>query len=547
MASLFKSAVGTVTLSTALALMPISLAQSPVPAGTGGTVPLYRVTVVDRTVKAINYQYRSGPTLIDFRGTVLLPYAKGQATVEARQGRVDIDAKLEGLLPTQRFGGEYLTYVLWAITPEGRPHNIGELVSDASNKAKLHVTTDLQAFALVVTAEPYSAVRMPSDVVVAENEVRPDTVGTIEQVNAKFELLPRGQYTMQVPNGSAALLNGPKLTMHQYEAASELYQAQNAIAIAASLGGERYAPDVYGRAQQLLKTAQQIQARKGDYRQVVQIARESAQTAEDARVIAAQRQDMSRIAAADAELAKARAQLASAERARQDAVDQAREAEAKAAAARAQTDAAVAARAQAESEAAAAQARAERSQAKAAQTRALSRLTEEQAAESRREAAAGRQRDLRARVLGEMKSALPSLDSGRGLIATVSDESFRGPAILAAPSLRVADLARSLARHPGLAIHVEGYSAGAEGEALSLERAAAVRRTLIASGLPMNEVTAAGLGDSRPLGSNATAEGRRTNTRVEIVITGDSIGQVPLWEHSSLNISPESSSAVTAE
>ena len=219
------------TLLALLFLVPGSFAQSPVAsppvAPPGATpnvpsqgVPLYRVTVVDRTVKAINYQYRAGPTMIDFRGTVLLPYAKGEAIVESRQGRVDIDAKLEGLLPTQTFGPEYLTYVLWAITPEGRPHNIGELVSDTSNKAKLHVTTDLQAFALIVTAEPYSAVRMPSDVVVAENEVRPDTIGTIEQLNAKFELLPRGQYTLQVPNG-APVVNGPKLSMHQYEAVTE--------------------------------------------------------------------------------------------------------------------------------------------------------------------------------------------------------------------------------------------------------------------------------------------------------------------------------------
>jgi hypothetical protein len=127
-------------------------------------VPIYRVTVVQRSVEAINYQYRAGPTKIDFRGTVLLPKAKGDATVESRRGRTEIDAKIDNVEESQRFGREYLTYVLWAITPEGRPHNLGEIVPGPSNKAKLRVTTDLQAFGLIVTAEPHFAVTIPSTV-----------------------------------------------------------------------------------------------------------------------------------------------------------------------------------------------------------------------------------------------------------------------------------------------------------------------------------------------------------------------------------------------
>jgi flagellar motor protein MotB len=538
---LMKSLTKFGALSAPLFLAPALFAQPPappaVPTPNGGNVPLYRVTVVDRTVKAINYQYRSGPTMIDFRGTVLLPYAKGEAIVEARQGHVDIDAKIEGLQPTQRFGPEYLTYVLWAITPEGRPHNIGELVSDTSNHAKLHVTTDLQAFALVVTAEPYSAVRMPSDVVVAENEVRPDTVGTIEQLNAKFELLPRGQYTMQASN-TPTVVNGPKLSMHQYEAVTELYQAQNALSIAASIGGERFAPDIYAHAQQLLTTAQQIQARKGDYRQVVQIAREAAQTAEDARLVAAQRQDQDRLNVANAEISRTRAELASAQQAREDALAQAREAESRAASARAQAEAASAARSRAETDAAALRAATLETQARDAQARAhetgLSRSAQEQAAENRQTEAITRQRTLRARILNEMKVALPSLDSGRGLTATVSDESFRGGAFADAAADRVMALGRVLARYPALTVRVEGYSANADGEALSVERASTVRRTLVAAGLASNVVTAAGFGDSRPLGPNTTAQERRMNTRVEIIVTSESIGHQPLWEHSSL-------------
>src|SRR5713226_5335856 len=141
------------------------------------SAPIYRVTVVSRTLSAINYQHRSGPTKIDFKGTVLLPTAHGEATIESKKGRIEIDSQFEHLVAPQRFGREYLTYVLWAISPEGRAVNLGELVPGRSDKGDLHVTTDMQAFGLIVTAEPYFSVSQPSDVVTLENTVRPDTVG----------------------------------------------------------------------------------------------------------------------------------------------------------------------------------------------------------------------------------------------------------------------------------------------------------------------------------------------------------------------------------
>src|ERR1700758_5572584 len=105
--------------------------------------PIYRVTVVSRTLPAVNYEHRGGPTKIDFQGTVLLPKAKGEAIVESKRGRVSVDAKMEHLDPPTKFGREYLTYVLWAITPEGRPKNLGEVLVDDSNKAHIAVTTDM--------------------------------------------------------------------------------------------------------------------------------------------------------------------------------------------------------------------------------------------------------------------------------------------------------------------------------------------------------------------------------------------------------------------
>ncbi len=268
-----------------------------------GPAPIFQVTVVERTTKAINYQYRSGPTPIDFRGTVLLGKAKGDALVESKQGRTEVSARFEGMTSPQAFGREYLTYVLWALTPDGRPHNLGEIIPGSSDKAKLRVTTDLQAFALIVTAEPYSAVRSPSDVVVLENVVRPDTIGKIEEVNAKYELLPRGQYHWNQPSDLAPA--GPSVSTRRYEELSELYQAQNAVGIARAAGAEQYAPNTFAKAQQLLTEAQQLDSSKSDTSRVVQAAREASQTAEDARVISQGIQQEEKIAKAQADVSAA--------------------------------------------------------------------------------------------------------------------------------------------------------------------------------------------------------------------------------------------------
>src|SRR5271170_6585534 len=265
-------------------------AQPPVPED---PQPIYRVTVVSRSLEAVNYEHRGGPTPIDFQGTVLLPHAKGTAIVESRRGSVSIDAKLEHMEAPTKFGREYLTYVLWAISPEGRTKNLGELLVDSSNKAHVKVTTDLQAFGLMVTAEPYYSVTLPSDVVVAENIVRPDTVNTLEEVTAKYELLPRGQYTLTIEPTRLRSINAEaeKLPYDRYEALLELYQAENALQIARSLGADRYAADSFNKAAALLTQAQDMNARRVDAQAVVSNAREAAQMAEDARSIAVKRRD----------------------------------------------------------------------------------------------------------------------------------------------------------------------------------------------------------------------------------------------------------------
>ncbi|HTM47216.1 MAG TPA: OmpA family protein [Bryobacteraceae bacterium] len=491
------------------------------PARQSETVPIYRVTVIQRSVEAVNYQYRSGPTKIDFHGTVLMPKIKGDATVESRRGRTEIELKLENVEESQRFGREYLTYVLWAITPEGRPHNLGEILPGSSDKAKLRVTTDLQAFGLIVTAEPYSAVRQPSDVVVAENAVRPDTTGKFEPIHARYELMPRGQYTWQKGAVSPAA-NAPKVSMSQYEAISELYQARNAVGIARSASAERYAPNTMAKAQQLLDEAERLQQSKSESRLVVQNARQAAQTAEDARVIAERRSQEEKIS-------RAQAEISAAQQARTQAEADAARARTEAEAARAQAESERAARERAEAEAAAARAGA--AHAAAQSIRPQSEVSQP----SRREVDRGAMRpkaELRMRLLERLNGMLTTRDTPRGLVVTVSDAHFSGPSLRGAAPGQLSRIAALLKAQPGLRVEVEGHTDSPSTEALASRRAEAVRGALLLGGLPAQSVAARGFGSTRPLYSNASSEGRVENRRVEIVISGDPIGDLPFWDRS---------------
>src|SRR6202521_3517999 len=288
-----------------------------------GSVPIFRVTVVERTTKAINYRHRSGSTPIDFRGTSLMPDAKGEAIVNSKQGRIEINARMEHLSPATQYGPEYLTYVLWAVTPEGRPKNLGEVLLNGNN-SKLDVTTDLQTFGLIVTAEPYFAVTQPSDVVVMENFVRSDTQGTYEDFDAKYELLQRDQYVLNVnPSELKPMVLDRKTPL-------ELYEARNAVRIARWTGADRYAADTLHKAEVGVQNAEEERSGKIGKKTVAQNARDAAQNAEDARLITirkmeeeetanAKAADDRRESDANAQAAQAESERASAERAKSEA------------------------------------------------------------------------------------------------------------------------------------------------------------------------------------------------------------------------------------
>jgi outer membrane protein OmpA-like peptidoglycan-associated protein len=488
------------------------------------TVPIYHVTVIDRTVSAVNYQYRGGPTRIAFKGTVLLPQAKGDAIVESKSGRTDIDARFQHFEVPARLGAEYLTYVLWAITPQGHVKNLGEVMADASDNAHLHVTTDLQAFGLIVTAEPYNSVRLPSDVVVAENQVQPDTIGTTEPIHAHFELLPRGTYTYNVPADLRTVNEGPRVSMDKYEQIVEIYQAQNAVQIAQAQGADQYAPDVIAKAQQELANAQRMKTDRAGRSMVVTMARAAAETAEDARELTIKRRQ-------DAELAQAQDTAAQERKLRQEAE------------ARAQQAKAVAEQASADADATRAALDAERAE-RAALTAPPPAPPPPQPepyiephlapAPNPNEARAATRAALLQQLRSAAGSAVEVIDAPRGLLLMVPDADFRGDILNGAVVPILAQVAPLLARIPGLTVEVDGYTdlAGAERESVAVRRAEQVRDALVRQGVGRSTVTARGMGNGHPLGSNATAGEREQNRRVEIVISGDAIGNLPLWDKS---------------
>jgi len=479
--------------------------------------PLYKITVnvVERTTKAINYRHHSGSTRVDFRGTPLLPEARGEAKVESKQGYIEIDVEFDGLQGATRFGPEYLTYVMWAITPEGRATNLGEVILNGT-KSKLNVTTELQAFGLIVTAEPYFAVSQPSDVVVMENFIRKDTVGKIEEIDAKYELLQRGQYSVNVPPAELKPIPLDKDTP------LDLHEARNAVRIARWAGAEKDAGESFQKADKLLQQAEAYKARKAGNKPVAMTAREAVQTAEDARLIALKRQDEQRIAqerqaAADRE-SQAQAQ---AERSRLQAEDDARRR------AQAETEQRLEAerRARAEAERTAAQAQAEAARERALKDQASAEQSRQAAARAEQEKA-----ELRAKLVQQLNLILETRESARGLIVNISDVLFDTGQYTLKPAARekLAKVSGIVLAHPGLRLEVEGHtdSVGSDelNQQLSEKRAATVRDYLVQQGIGINAVSARGFGKTMPAASNDTAAGRQQNRRVEMIVAGDVIG-----------------------
>jgi outer membrane protein OmpA-like peptidoglycan-associated protein len=511
------------------------------------TTPTFRVTVISRSVQAVNYQHRSGSSKLDFAGTDLMLSANGVAEINSKRGSIAIEAEFGDLQKPTTFGNEYLTYVLWAISPEGRAVNLGEVLLGGNHRSKLNVTTDLQAFALIVTAEPYYAVRQPSNVVILENVVREETKGTTEAVNAKYELMERGGY---IPTGykfDPVVLNA-RLPL-------EFFEARNALRIAQSEGADQYASDSYQHAVQLMNNADGLATSKHiDKKPLISVSREAVQTAEDARAIAVKKMDDVRLAneRQDSADAQARAQGQADEATRQKERAESDAAKAQVAKAQAESDAvnAQAARTQAESNAAKAQADAADAQAAAAKAKSdmadsqatsasalsaaqadaeQSRLAAQQANLSAQQAETDKTA-MRAKLSEQLNSILQTRDSARGLIVSMSDVLFDTGKYSLKPGARekLAKVAGILLAYPGLNIEVGGYTDNVGGDAmnqtLSENRADSVRDYLVQQGVATNSVSAKGFGNTLPVASNDNSAGRQQNRRVELLVSGDAIG-----------------------
>jgi len=509
---------------------------------------------VARTIKSVTYRPNSGQTTIGMQGTPLIPLAKGQLRVQNKQGVTYIEGEISKLEPATKFGGPFLTYVLWAITPEGSVNNLGEVFVNGTS-ARIKATTNQQSFGLILTAEPYFAITVPSEMVVVENTILPETLGKIEAVDAKYELLERGKYESGV---FEALRIDPKVPL-------ELYQARNAARIGEWLGIDKYATESWAKAMIELKNAEGYQSRKDSNRKSVQMtARDAVQIFEDARVIGLKRMDEERLAnerrAAQERQARARAE-AEAESQRRKEEEEARKREEEArrrAELEREVEAARRERAEAEkmkAELATAQEAQRRAEAEAARARAVAEqeLARKAAEESRRredearqsaemarksaeqarllaEQAAREKAELRARLLQQFNAVLDTRDTERGLVVNMGDVLFDTGSFTLRQLARekLARLSGIVLNYPGLKLEAEGHTDNVGGEAfnqkLSEQRAGAVRDYLLSQGIPAEQITSSGKAFSMPVADNKTAAGRQQNRRVELIVSGEVIG-----------------------
>jgi len=475
---------------------------------TGDQASGYHTRVVSRSTEAVDYRHK-GSTKVDLKGTDLSPDVRGDAKVEGTSGGVKIEASVEHLRPANSFGLAYLTYVLWAITPQGQPRNLGEMIVK-DGKSSVHTTTDLQAFALIVTAEPDFAVAQPSDLIVAQNEIRRDTKGGIEPVDVTFQLISRDTYNSQVQPINSTVYDVSNKTP------LDLLEARNAVRIARDAGAQQYAASELQKAQDSLNRAEDYYRRKEGSGPIGTVAREGVQTAEEARVMSIKRE-----------------QDEQAERERKAAAD--REAQAQA---DVQAQQAAAAQAQAQAEQSQAQAaQAQQAQQQAEQARQQAELAQQQAAQQAQQAEQARQQaendkaQMRARMLQQLNQVLQTRDTARGLIVNMPDVLFdTGKADLKSSAReRLAKVAGILIAYPDIRMEIDGYTDSTGSlefnERLSQQRAESVSSFLAGQRVNSSSITTQGFGPSDPIASNDTAAGRQQNRRVELVVSGSSIGQ----------------------
>jgi len=518
-----RSALRSAVLNSAILLLSVGLgfAQDQQPTVTTSSdasqdvtpmakTPVYRVQVVGRTTRALNYRHRD-TTNIEFQGTKLDPNGKGKAKVQSRTGRLRVEVELENLPKPGIYGPEYLTYVLWAITPEGRASNLGEIVPK-DGKAELSVTTDLQAFGLILTAEPYFAVTIPSDQVIMENLIKSGTKGWEQPIETKFDVLQRGEYTVDVNASDLASQTADE------KMPTDLKEAINAVAIAKAAGAQKYAADSLAKAEDFLARARDYYQRKQGDKAIGTVARGAVQSAEDARLLTIRRKQEEEKIEQQRRTEVAEQQRQAAEQQREAAIQLQQQAET-------DRERAEQARRQAEQ----AQQEAEQARAEALAQKAAAQAESEKARQDAQRAEQDKEQ-TRARLMQQLNQVLETRESARGLIVSMPDVlfDFNKYTLKTEARERLAKVSGILMAYPGLNVKVEGYTdnIGSEeyNQKLSDQRAETVRGFMVSQGVSPDIITAQGFGESQPVASNDSAAGRSKNRRVELVVSGSAIG-----------------------
>lgn len=456
-----------------------------------------------KTVEAVGYLVGNGSTKVSLVGTDLMPNGTGDAKVEikSKADRASVDISVKGLQPASTIGTEFLTYVLWVVTPEGRTGNMGEILLNKNGEGKLSATTPAQAFSLIVTAEPYFAVRIPSEMVVLQSVPRKNTQGKIFPVS-EYKLMKRAQY--QKLGNPLSLTLDPKIPL-------SVYEARNSVEVAKAHGADKFAPEVLSKAEGSLQQMENALSSKSGKDDVTAIARQTVQFAEDARALSVERQDQARIV-------KEREDAAAKAKAEAEATAATEAAEAK------QKADAAAAEAKRQADEAAAEAKRQADEAKA---KADAEIAAQAAAKDKAEL---EKQQLRARLLAQFNKVLPTTDTSRGLVVNMGDVLFStGKSDLSsAAQVALARLSGIVLNYPSLQLAIGGYtdSTGSAdfNQKLSEQRAKSVLDFLVTQGLDAGSLSSQGYGPSNPVADNSTAKGRQLNRRVEIVISGSVIG-----------------------
>lgn len=468
---------------------------------------LYELRPTLANIRVFSYAAMDGNVELRMEPTELASGASGELRVRSRTSYNEIDLRVKNLPTPQAVGPEYLTYVVWTISPAGIGTNLGEL-SLERGEGRLRTQTDLQSFGLIVSAEPYFAATMPSDSIVLENAPDPSQKRTpaVSAVEGRF--MPRGQYKV------GAELGEVKPFTFEPGVPLDVYQARNALLVGKRTGTDRFVSEAYTAAQTLLGRAEELY-HGGDAKAATAVAREAVQAIGDAVKLSIERQDKLRSElisrAADDRVRRASSMAEDAERRMQDAQRKQQEAEAAAREAQAK-------RQQAEDEMRLAVEERRRAQQEAIEARQIAqKLVQEQ-------------RQLRDLLVERLNQVLETEDTERGLVVRLSDILFDPGRFTLKTDTRVllARIAGILSWAPGIQVQVEGHTdnTGDAGrnQTLSEQRAAAVENFLVQQGMPASNLSSMGYGESRPIAANDSRAGREKNRRVELVLSGEMIG-----------------------